>query len=86
MNDPTATTITQLEHPLKTLRKARGLSQFAAAIKIKCAPNIIVHTEIHNYRPTMDIQLRIATFFGVTPKDIWRDDEESSPMHHSDLC
>ena len=77
MSDVAATTIIPAPiHPLKALRRARKLSQVGAACAIKCSPNILIYTERYNYRPTVELQQRIASFFEVDRKVIWPGEDD----------
>lgn len=51
---------------IKLLRKARGLNQVELADKLKVSKQAVSNWENNNILPSIEILIRIATFFGVS--------------------
>jgi DNA-binding XRE family transcriptional regulator len=65
---------TSTDHPLKTLRQARGLAQYGLAALAHVSPSTILAAERWNYVPSPPVRERLARALGASPQDIWPED------------
>lgn len=63
--------------PLTVLRESKGLSQRGLAAKINVSAGAIAQYEVGRRKPTLDIGLKIASFFDVPVETIQFDCREA---------
>ena len=58
-------------HPLKAIRKERGLSITAVAVRAHAAAGTIITIEKYNHNPRLETKQRLADALGVSVESIW---------------
>jgi DNA-binding XRE family transcriptional regulator len=68
-------TPTTISHPVKAIREAKGLTQWALAALAGTSSNLIIKVE-QGYVPKFTSQIKIAKALMVSRQTLWPDEEE----------
>jgi putative transcriptional regulator len=60
-----------MKNKIKELRKAKGLRQEDLAEVLNVTRQTIIAIENNKYDPTLELAMKISTFFGISVNDIF---------------
>ncbi|WP_369901865.1 helix-turn-helix transcriptional regulator [Bacillus manliponensis] len=60
-----------VKNKIKELRKEKGITQLEMAKAMDVTRQTIVAIENHHYNPSLELSLKIATYFQVSVEDIF---------------